>query len=163
MIHKNIFLLLGSNSGDRSDQLKMAIDLIENEIGKIFAKSKIYETAPWGKVHQPIFLNQALKIESPLSPDELLINAQSIEQKLGRTRLEKWGERLIDIDIIYYGDKIIDSSNLVIPHPHLTERKFVLVPLTEISPEFTHPILQKSNAELLKECNDTLGVKEFTG
>ena len=70
---------------------------------------------------------------------------------------------MIDIDIIYYGDKIIDSSNLVIPHPHLTERKFVLVPLTEISPEFTHPILQKSNAELLKECNDTLGVKEFTG
>jgi len=163
MVHKNIFLLLGSNSGDRSDQLKMAIDLIENEIGKIIIKSKIYETIPWGKVDQPLFLNQALKIESPLSPNELLINAQSIEQKLGRTRLEKWGERLIDIDIIYYRDKIIDSSNLVIPHPHLTERKFVLVPLTEISPEFAHPILQKSNAELLKECNDTLGVKEFTG
>jgi len=163
MIHKNIFILLGSNSGDRSGELRMAIDFIKKEIGKIIAQSKIYETAPWGKVDQPHFLNQALKIESSFSPDELLDNLQSIEQALGRTRVEKWGERSMDIDILYYGDKIIDSSTLVIPHLHLAERKFVLVPLTEISPEFLHPILQKSNAELLKGCNDTLDVKEFIG
>ena len=153
--------MLGSNSGDRSGQLRMAIDFIEKEIGNIIVKSKIYETAPWGKVDQPTFLNQALKIESPFSPDELLVKVQSIEQLQGRIRLEKWGERTIDIDIIYYGDKIIDSSFLVIPHPHLTERRFVLMPLTEISPDHIHPILKKSNFELLKECTDTLAVKEF--
>jgi len=153
--------LLGSNSGDRSGQLRIAIDVIEKEIGHTIAKSKIYETAPWGKVDQPHFLNQIVKIESPLLPDELLVKVQLIERKLGRTRVEKWGERSIDIDIIYFGDKIVDSSELVIPHPHIAERRFVLVPLAEISPEFIHPILQKSNTELLKECKDRLDVKEF--
>lgn len=153
--------MIGSNSGDRLGQLNQAHEFIAKEIGSAVAKSKIYETAPWGKTDQPHFLNQALRIETPFSPHELLFKVQSIEQKLGRTRMEKWGERLIDIDIIYFEDKIIDSSNLAIPHPHLTERKFVLIPLTEISPEFIHPILQKSNAQLLKECTDTLSVKEF--
>jgi len=161
MNHKDIFLLIGGNSGDRLGQLKIASELITKEIGATVAKSKIYETAPWGKEDQPHFLNQAIKIETPFSPSELLIKVQGIEQKLGRTRVEKWGERLIDIDIIYFGNKIIDKSDLVIPHPHLTERKFVLIPLTEISPEFVHPVLQKSNAQLLKDCRDTLPVKEF--
>src|SRR6478609_3030678 len=109
MIHKNIFLLIGSNSGDRLSQLKLANEFIRKEIGDILAKSKIYETAPWGKTDQPHFLNQAIKIKTPLSPDELLAKIQSIEQKLGRTRIEKWGQRSIDIDIIYYEDEIIDS------------------------------------------------------
>jgi 2-amino-4-hydroxy-6-hydroxymethyldihydropteridine diphosphokinase len=161
MIHQNIFLLLGSNSGERLWQLKLANELIEKEIGSIVAKSKIYETAPWGKADQPPFLNQAIKIETPFSPEKLLVKVQSIEQELGRTRVEKWGERSIDIDIIYFGNKIIDSSNLIIPHQHLTERKFVLIPLTEVSPEFIHPLLQKSNAQLLKECMDTLSINEF--
>lgn len=153
--------MIGSNSGDRLSQLKMANELIGKEIGTTIAKSKIYETAPWGKADQPHFLNQLIKIETLLSPNELLVKVQSIEQKLGRARVEKWGERSIDIDIIYFEDKIIDSSNLVVPHPHLTERKFVLIPLNEVSPEFVHPVLQKSNAQLLKECTDTLSVKEF--
>jgi 2-amino-4-hydroxy-6-hydroxymethyldihydropteridine diphosphokinase len=161
MIHKNIFLLLGSNSGDRFSQLRTAIEFIGKEIGNVVATSKIYETAPWGKADQPHFLNQAIKIETLLSPNELLVKVQSIEQVLGRTRVEKWGERSIDIDVIYFADKIIDNSDLIIPHPHLAERRFVLIPLVEISPEFVHPMLQKSNAELLKECNDTLTVKEF--
>jgi 2-amino-4-hydroxy-6-hydroxymethyldihydropteridine diphosphokinase len=139
----------------------MAREFIGKEIGNLIAKSKIYETAPWGKTTQPHFLNQALEIESLLSPKELLVKVKSIEQALGRTRLEKWGERSIDIDIIYFGDKVIDSSDLVIPHLHLTERKFVLVPLAEISPEFIHPILQKTNTELLKECNDILDVRRL--
>jgi 2-amino-4-hydroxy-6-hydroxymethyldihydropteridine diphosphokinase len=162
MIHKNIFLLLGSNVGDRPGQLSMAIDLIEKEIGKTIVMSKIYETAPWGKADQPHFLNRAIEIESQFSPHELLNKVKSIEQTLGRTRLEKWGERSIDIDIIYFEDKIIDSSHLVIPHPHIAERRFVLTPLVEISPEFVHPLLKKSNTELLMECKDTLDVTAFT-
>jgi 2-amino-4-hydroxy-6-hydroxymethyldihydropteridine diphosphokinase len=161
MLHRNIFLLLGSNSGDRAGQLKLANEFVEREMGTIVARSAIYETAPWGKTNQPHFLNQALQIESPLSPGELLLKVQLIESTLGRTRLEKWGERSIDIDIIYFGDKIIRAPDLVIPHPHLAERKFVLVPLAEIRPEFTHPVLQKSNAQLLRMCDDPLTVKEF--
>jgi len=162
MNQRNIFLLLGSNVGDRPGQLGMAINLIEKEIGDVTAKSKIYQTAPWGKLDQPYFLNQALQIESRLSPTELLFKVQSIEGTLGRTRIEKWGERIIDIDIIYFGNKLIVMPDLVIPHSHMAERKFVLIPLTEINPDFIHPELQKSNAQLLKECNDTLLVKEFT-
>lgn len=161
MIHKNISLLLGSNSGDRSSQLKLAIDLIQQHIGEIIAKSKVYETAPWGKPDQPLFLNQAIQIESLYSPKELLDKVQFIEYTLGRSRVEKWGERSIDIDIIYFGNVVINEPVLVIPHPHLAERKFALIPLTEINPEFVHPILQKSNAELLKECEDDLSVNEF--
>lgn len=153
--------MIGSNSGDRLSQLKMAGELIGKEIGSTFVKSTIYETAPWGKTDQPHFLNQLIKTETRLSPDELLVKIQYIEQILGRTRVEKWGERSIDIDIIYFGDKIINTSALVIPHPHLTKRKFVLIPLSEVGPEFIHPVLRKSNAQLLKECTDTLSVKEF--
>jgi 2-amino-4-hydroxy-6-hydroxymethyldihydropteridine diphosphokinase len=162
MLQRDIFLLLGSNSGDRSGQLKLAIEFIENEIGRLLARSKVYETAPWGKADQPDFLNQALHVESLLSPIELLFKVQGIERALGRERKEKWGERSIDIDILYFDDMTIDIRGLVIPHPHLAERRFVLVPLAEISPEFVHPILQKSTQELLKECRDTLPVKEFT-
>jgi 2-amino-4-hydroxy-6-hydroxymethyldihydropteridine diphosphokinase len=163
MIHRNIFLLLGSNSGDRLGYLRQAIALVEQEIGERITSSKVYETAPWGKTDQPNFLNQVIEIESQLSPDDLLVKVQSIEGRLGRVRAEKWSERAIDVDILYFGDKIIESSYLVIPHPHLAERKFVLVPLVEISSEFVHPVLQKSNAELLKECTDPLAVKEFKG
>src|SRR5258706_4583936 len=163
MIQRNIFLLLGSNSGDRPGQLRRAMDAIENELGNIMARSRVYETAPWGKADQPDFLNQVLQIESLLSPAELLSKVLGIERALGRTRQEKWGERLIDIDILYFGDKTIDTGDLIVPHPHIAARRFVLVPLVEISPGFIHPLLQKSNLELLKECPDILPVKEFKG
>src|SRR5258708_3134027 len=162
MDHQNIFLLIGSNIGDRIRQIQSGIQLIEKEIGTIKSRSKVYETAPWGKTDQPNFLNQAFLVASPLSPNELLLKIKSIEHAQGRTRVEKWGERTIDIDIIYFGNETINKSDLVIPHPHLAERKFFLFPLTQIIPEFIHPELQKSNAQLLKECNDTLLVKEFT-
>ncbi len=163
MLRRNIFVLLGSNSDDRPGQLRQAVESIESETGSIIARSKVYETAPWGKTDQPDFLNQALQIESRLSPVELLFKVQGIEHSLGRTRQEKWGERSMDIDIIYFGDLIIDIPGLNIPHLHLAERRFVLVPLTEISPEFVHPVLQKSNLELLTECPDKLSVKAFKG
>ncbi len=163
MLHRNIFLLLGSNAGDRSGQLSLAEESIEREAGSIIARSKTYETAPWGKADQPNFLNKALHLESLLSPIELLFTIQGIENSLGRTRQEKWGARSMDIDIIYFDDMIIHITGLVVPHPHLSERRFVLVPLAEISPEFVHPVFQKSNLELLTECGDTLSVKEFRG
>jgi 2-amino-4-hydroxy-6-hydroxymethyldihydropteridine diphosphokinase len=163
MTHKNIFLLLGSNSGDRLNQLSLAKNLIQHGAGKIVATSKIYETAPWGKRDQPHFLNQAVQLEASYSPEELLEKVQLIEKRLGRTRAEKWGERSIDIDIIYYANEIINRSTLIIPHPHISERKFVLVPLTEIKPGFVHPRIHKTNAQLLTECTDKLDVTEFTG
>ena len=163
MHQRNIFLLLGSNSGDRPGQLRQALQYIESETGNIIARSKTYETAPWGKTDQPDFLNQAIHIESLLSPVELLFKVQGIEHLLGRTRQEKWGERSMDIDILYFSDMIIDIQGLHIPHPHLAERRFALVPLTEISPDFIHPVLQKSNLELLTECMDPLSLREFRG
>jgi 2-amino-4-hydroxy-6-hydroxymethyldihydropteridine diphosphokinase len=162
MVEKNIFLLLGSNLGDRADNLNRGRTLTEKEIGVIRKTSAIYETAAWGKLDQPDFLNQVVRLSSSLSPGELLSKIQSIEKLIGRTRQEKWGERIIDIDILYFGDQLINSSSLVVPHPYLQERRFALVPLAEISPEFIHPLLQKSNTELLKECKDPLAVEKFT-
>lgn len=154
--------MLGSNSGNRAGQLNGAIDFIAKEVGSIIDKSKIYETAPWGNHDQPLFLNLAIRIESPLSPRALLAKVKSIEQRLGRAQAEKWAERLIDIDIIYFEDQTMDAFDLVIPHPFMAERRFVLVPLVEISADFIHPLLQKSNAQLLQECSDSLPVSEFT-
>lgn len=163
MLRRNIFLLVGSNSGDRACHLSFAIESIENGIGSIQARSKIYETAPWGNTHQPDFLNQALQVASELSPIELLMQTQAIERALGRSPGKKWAERSVDIDILFFDDMIIDVPGLVIPHLHLAARRFVLVPLAEISPDFVHPVLQKSTLELLKECRDPLSVKEFRG
>lgn len=161
MNQKNIFLLLGSNLGDRTANLQLGIESIQNQIGAINAKSKIYETAAWGNHDQFNFLNQAIKLESKLSPIDLLSQVLAIEKSVGRIRNKKWEARIIDIDIIYFADEIIKTHDLVIPHPYLAERKFVLIPLVEISPEFVHPSLKKSNADLLKECKDTLSVQEF--
>jgi 2-amino-4-hydroxy-6-hydroxymethyldihydropteridine diphosphokinase len=159
----NIFLLLGSNLGDRQQHLDAAIAAVAREAGPVVAKSAVYETAPWGKIDQPQFLNQAIEIHSDFSAHELLHKILEIEQTLGRKRAEKWGERLIDIDLIYFDQAVISDQALTVPHPHLQERRFVLVPLTEISPQFVHPILRKTNEVLLAECADHLEVIIFTG
>ncbi|GHN03143.1 2-amino-4-hydroxy-6-hydroxymethyldihydropteridine diphosphokinase [Cytophagales bacterium WSM2-2] len=163
MIYGDIFLLLGTNQGDRAQNLNLCTQHLRKDAGEIIKLSSVYETAPWGKEDQPGFLNQALQLESGLHPEELLSVCLNIEQKMGRLRLEKWGARIIDIDIIYFGTQVVTTSTLVIPHPRLTERKFVLVPLSEIAPDFAHPILQKTNEVLLKECTDKLGVTVFKG
>ncbi len=162
MSEKNIFLLLGSNVGDRLANLRQAIGSIENQLEIVLIKSQVYETGAWGKKDQSNFLNQAVQVESTLSPERLLSKIQLIEESMGRTRTEKWGERIIDIDIIYFGNEIINRPDLMVPHPLMQERRFVLVPLVEIAPYFIHPQRQKSNTVLLSECIDNLPVKIFT-
>jgi len=157
----NIYLLLGSNLGNRNELLKTAIKLITLHLGEVLGTSKLYETAPWGISDQPAFLNQVVKINSSLLPEDMLAKIQFIETNMGRIRHEKWGERKIDIDILYYNDLVYNSSELKIPHPEILNRKFTLIPLAELSPEFTHPVLHLSNSELLAKCDDLLQVNEL--
>jgi 2-amino-4-hydroxy-6-hydroxymethyldihydropteridine diphosphokinase len=132
---QTLFLSLGSNLGNREENLNQAIQLIRQNISTNLSISNIYETEPWGNLNQAGFLNLILKIEnSSFVPHEILEKIQKIENELGRVRVEKWGERCIDIDIIYYDDLIIDDARLVIPHPFVQERKFVLVPLADVAP-----------------------------
>ncbi len=156
---KKTYLLLGSNLGNKEVLLESAVKQIEKLIGAIFAKSAIYETAAWGKIDQPSFLNLAIGVDTLLTPLELLNNILGIEENLGRIRAEKWGARLIDIDVILYGDEIINlGQQLIIPHVEMQNRKFVLQPLAEIAPNIKHPILNKTIIELLNHLNDSLPV-----
>ena len=154
MSKNQLFLLLGTNLGDKKQNLINAIKGIEALIGKVEIKSKIYETAAWGIEEQPSFLNQILVINSGFSAEKILKIILNIEEEMGRKRIKKWAERLIDIDIIYYGDEIVNQKNLIIPHPYLHERRFTLMPLVEIAAHFVHPIFKKSNSQLLNECAD---------
>lgn len=143
-----VYLLLGSNLGNRKEILGKAIELLSQRVGIIILQSKDYETAPWGVTDQPDFLNLAVAIYTKLKPLEILEITQSIENQLGRVRNEKWGARLIDIDILFYGNEIIDEPNLKIPHPLLQERDFALSPLLEIAPNFVHPVLGETVLKL---------------
>jgi 2-amino-4-hydroxy-6-hydroxymethyldihydropteridine diphosphokinase len=154
-----IFLLLGSNLGDREANLDLAGHHIERLIGEIVKKSSLYKTVAWGKTDQPYFFNQVLEVRTLLSPEKLLQQILSIERSMGRARAERWGERLIDIDILLYGDTILDSDTLHIPHPHMHNRRFTLVPLAEIAPGMIHPVFKKNITTLLEECPDELGVE----
>ncbi|GAB4011628.1 2-amino-4-hydroxy-6-hydroxymethyldihydropteridine diphosphokinase [Spirosoma migulaei] len=154
-------LLLGANLGDRTLTLRRAIDLIAERVGLVVNASGLYETAPWGVTDQPTYLNQVLAVETMLEPEEVLTQTQAIEQELGRIRLEKWGARVIDIDILYYDQLIWQTDTLTIPHPYLHQRRFTLVPLAEIAPAFVHPVLKKTTVELLEECEDESEVINF--
>ena len=156
-----IFLQLGSNLGDRELLLKDAITAIKNSVGDVVAFSKVYESTPWRVEGQENYLNQILKVRTILSADEVLSSVLDIEKQLGRIRLEKWGERLIDIDIIFYNDSIIETPELCVPHKHLHERMFVLTPLHNIAPEMVHPKYNKTIEELIGICKDTELVKEY--
>lgn len=156
-----IYLLSGSNLGNRMASLARALELIEQEAGSIKAQSQLYETAPWGITDQPAFLNQVMELETKLAPEALLEKLLNIEKKMGRERKTKWGERLIDLDILYYGNQIIETANLKIPHPHIPERRFTLVPLCELAPLLPHPLTGKTQLQLLKECPDQLEVRTF--
>lgn len=147
--------------GDKVSNLLQVRHLILQNIGIIVKVSSIYQTAAWGKMDQKDFLNQVLEIQTELIPHQLLIECLEIERQMGRERFEKWGERLIDIDILYYNDLVIEEVHLKIPHPEIQNRRFTLTPLVEVAPDFSHPVLLRNNSELLQLCTDSLQVKIF--
>jgi 2-amino-4-hydroxy-6-hydroxymethyldihydropteridine diphosphokinase len=149
---------MGSNQGDRVAIFSSALKLLSEQLGIIKSISPIYETAAWGKTDQPNFLNQAILISSEQNAVKTLSIINQIEMQLGRQRTEHWGQRTLDIDILLFNNEIVHSSKLVIPHPELPNRKFALVPLCSIAPNFTHPVLAKDIITLLEECNDSLDV-----
>ncbi|GEO03954.1 2-amino-4-hydroxy-6-hydroxymethyldihydropteridine diphosphokinase [Adhaeribacter aerolatus] len=152
------YLLLGSNQGNREYFLNTATTALASRVGLVTQQSKIYETAAWGLEEQPAFLNQLLQISTALPPEELLTQINLIEKELGRERIIKWGARVIDIDILYYNHLILNLPELMIPHPRLQDRRFALMPLTELAPLFIHPVFRKTNQDLLKDCPDNLPV-----
>lgn len=154
------YILLGSNLGNSKKYISDAILEIENNIGFIKSKSSLYQTAAWGKIDQPNFLNQVVQVITKLNPEELLNSILSIEKKLGRERQEKWGSRIIDIDILFYNNQVINKPDLVIPHPYLHVRKFTLMPLNEVAPDLIHPELSKSVSQLLHDLDDNLSVEK---
>lgn len=154
------YLLTGSNQGDRESYLSEALDYIEKRCGKILRTSCIYETEPWGFTEQPAFLNQAIALETSIIPEELMQILLDIETEMGRIRNVQYGPRIIDIDLLFYGERILNTPFLSVPHPAIQDRKFVLVPLAEIAPELNHPILGKNISLLLKGCPDHSDVQK---
>ena len=149
-----VYLQLGSNIGDRLDNLDQSIKIINERIGNVLEKSSVYESTPWGVENQRNFLNQVIFVKSNFDPYTILDLVLQIEKDMGRIRIEKWGERIIDIDILFIDDLIIESENLCIPHEFIAKRKFVLQPMCEIAPGFIHPKLNKTISQLLEECID---------
>lgn len=158
-----IFLLAGSNLFDRL----MFIQNAEKQLIKlgfsILGKSSLYETDPWGTSSEHSYLNQAWEINSFVEPDELLNVLKEIEFNLGRSKqTERYADRCIDLDILYFSDQVVSSEKLQIPHPRIPERRFVLVPMAELAPEFLHPAMKVTQEELLKNCRDKLQVSRFS-
>lgn len=136
---ERVFLSLGSNVGDRRSFLEQALARLDRAGVRVVRRSSVYETAPWGPVPQSWFLNLVAEVRTALNPRALLTCTQAVEAALGRTREVRWGPRTVDVDIILYGDRVVWEPDLVIPHPRLRERGFVLVPLFEIAPELVLP------------------------
>jgi 2-amino-4-hydroxy-6-hydroxymethyldihydropteridine diphosphokinase len=156
-----VYLLLGSNEGERLLHLKKAIDAVQ-AWGKIEKKSSVYETAAWGLESQPSFLNMVIELSTELDAQEVLQKTQDIERQLGRQRTVKWGQRTLDIDILFFNNEIIEETNLKIPHPFMYERRFTLEPLNEIAGSCLHPSYNKTVSDLLAACPDNLEVKKLS-
>jgi len=156
-----VYLQLGSNLGDRERFLSKARSIIEIEVGDVITSSKVYESSPWRVDGQSNYLNQVLKVGTEFEPNKVLKRILQIEDYLGRKRIEKWGERLIDIDIVFYNHEIIETPSLCVPHKHLHERRFVLTPLMEIASTYTHPKYKMTVADLLTKCHDSDHVVEY--
>ncbi len=157
-----VFLGIGGNIGNKQMNFQKVQKLVENEVGKIIIKSSIYESPPWGFLAEEDFWNQVLHVETELGPLELLASVHEIEEFFGRKRdTEYYESREMDIDILYFDNLTISTASLTIPHPHISDRMFVLVPLAEIAPSFVHPVLQVTNRELLEQCGDELSIKRI--
>lgn len=150
----HVYLGIGTNIGDRRKNLVDAEGLINLKVGPVIARSKTYETAAWGLKDQPDFYNQVLSVRTTLDAEEVLREILEIETHIGRVREEKWGARIIDIDILYYNDAVINLPHLKIPHPFIQERNFVLIPLLEIAPDYEHPVFKLPNEELFWNSKD---------
>ena len=149
-----MILHIGSNIGDRENNLAQCRQLLSMHLGEVTEVSDIYATEAWGITDQPEFLNQAIRVSTLTSPSKVLKIIQKIECIIGKEKEFHWGPRRIDIDIIFYGDKIINESELTIPHPEMHKRAFVLHPLMDIIPDFMHPVYQKTISQLLDQCKD---------
>lgn len=158
---ESVWLSLGSNVGDREANLSMAKEELLSLKIEIVQASSLYETAPFGRTDQPDFLNQVLKIRTSLEPLKLLFFTKNIEGKLGRVRREKWGPREIDIDILFYNILVVNLPDLTVPHPGIPNRRFILVPLAEMEPEFRHPGNGKTVREMLETVSDDSSVRLF--
>lgn len=180
-----VFVLLGSNRGNRQEFISRAIEMIALEAGPVLKESAMYESEPWGFDDPIPFLNKVVEIETPLEPQDLLEKLLTIETKLGRIRPfdgcgcgftpkasggpaangrepQAYAGRTIDLDVLFYGERLVFTDSLMVPHPRLHERKFALIPLHEIAPDFVHPLLRKTISELLHECRDQAKVKPLS-
>ena len=159
---KIVYLLLGSNLGDRRGIIEEAIVRINKQLGVLVSKSSYYETAAWGNEDQPSFLNLAVGVNTSKTAHEVLKTILGIEEDLGRVRKDKWGARVIDIDIILFGNEVIDDgTRLQVPHPRMQDRRFVLVPLAEIAGGVYHPVLQQNIMSILSSLKDDLAVSKI--
>jgi len=157
-----VYFLIGGNLGNREQILKDTAEQLNEKVGEIYLISSIYETEPWGFEHELSFLNQVVVCETTLLPIEVLNSTQEIELNLGRVRKKnRYSERTIDIDLLFYDDLIMDTERLELPHPRMGERMFALAPLSEIIPEFIHPISFKTVQTMKTECEDTSVVTIF--
>jgi 2-amino-4-hydroxy-6-hydroxymethyldihydropteridine diphosphokinase len=154
-----VYLALGSNLGDRLANLKQAINSLTPQM-EVKAKSHVYETPPWGYEDQPKFLNQVIKAKTYLDPEPLLKHLKRLEVALGRKESFPNGPRLIDLDILFYDDQVLHTPSLIIPHPRLHERAFVLLPLMDLEPDLVHPVSKKSVREMAAQCNVD-GIEKF--
>jgi 2-amino-4-hydroxy-6-hydroxymethyldihydropteridine diphosphokinase len=155
-----VFIALGSNIGDRKENLQVAIDSLQPEV-QLLQCSPVYETPPWGYLDQPKFLNQVIKAETNLTPTDLLKYLKAIESQVGRLETFRYGPRLIDLDLLFYDEEIIDLPPLIVPHPRMEKRAFVLKPLADLAPEFVHPLLNIPVADLLAD-SDQEGVALYS-
>lgn len=159
---KEIYLSLGTNLGDRVQLLAEAKKSIEAEIGQVLRASAIYQTDSWGgDGTQPDYLNQVLRVHTELDAESVLSHMLAIEAKLGRTRQQRWESRMMDIDLLFYGKETWELPHLVVPHPRIQERNFVLIPFCEIAPTWVHPVLDLTIRELLEQSTDPLSVHLF--